>query len=161
MQEQLRIDSQMSRVNVKLFQVAQPHMLGTGNPSDAWDFLYATRHQPHLVQVVHTGDVVHSIIYPDSGYVNNKMEVEIHTILTETGVKRAKDQYRFFKAYLNLAFNTFGYKKVIVRAAENHKLIQKMALNVGFTLEGTHRKEYDGEQSVLYYGLFKEEFNNG
>lgn len=159
MQEPLKTKRQMVGMSPQAFILCNQYVMDTGNPADAYRFLYATTNMVNLCKVIVDDGKICCILFPDTVRNDDADILEIHAIITPHALKGRRDQLRFFKQYISLIFNQFSYNKIVVKVAEPKRLIQYLAEQVGFTLEGTLRKEYDGTQSMLYYGLFKEEYN--
>lgn len=61
------------------------------------------------------------------------------------------------REYITVIFNNTPASKVVITTSD--RLVDVIARLVGFTLEGTHRKEALNGSDLRYYGMFREEFD--
>lgn len=81
--------------------------------------------------------------------------IRIHSVLSRGAFYR-KAWVPILHDYLKILFRETN--KVVICSSSG--LIQHIAEEAGFVFEGEHRREADGIDSMLYYGLLREEFEN-
>lgn len=64
---------------------------------------------------------------------------------------------RTLNILLGYPFNQCGVERITACTAKNNKRLRSMVERLGFKLEGTIRRGFDGKHDLLVYGLLKED----
>lgn len=64
---------------------------------------------------------------------------------------------RTLSILLGYPFNQCGVERITACTSKNNRALRSLVVRLGFKLEGTIRRGFDGVQDLLVYGLLKEE----
>lgn len=119
------------------------------------DYITEFVNHPKLCKMIEYKSTSLGLLYPEiKGTV-----AHVHTILTGGQAFRTQ-QERVLQEYIQFLFENTESTKVVITASTRNRLMCQLAIRLGFTQEGCHKRE-DEHHDVMYYGLFKEDFQNG
>lgn len=64
---------------------------------------------------------------------------------------------RTLKILLGYPFNQLMVERITACTAKNNKRLRSMVTRLGFKLEGTFRRGFDGNKDMVVYGMLREE----